>query len=44
MEAWDVVVLGDGPAALCAAAQASKDGASVLLMGSSGLGDGGWMR
>ena len=41
MEAWDVVVLGDGPAALSAAAQASKDGASVLLMSSSGLGDGG---
>ena len=24
MEAWDVVILGDGPAALSAAAQASK--------------------
>ena len=41
MEAWDVVILGDGPAALSAAAQASKDGASVLLMSSTGLGDAG---
>lgn len=41
MEAWDVVVLGDGPAALTAAAQASKDGATVLMMSSSGLGDSG---
>ena len=41
MEAWDVVILGDGPAALSAAAQASKDGASVLMMSSSGLGDAG---
>ena len=41
MEAWDVVILGDGPAALSAAAQASKDGASVLMMSSTALGDGG---
>ena len=41
MEAWDVVILGDGPAALSAAAQASKDGASVLIMSSPGLGDAG---
>ncbi|MGB1365654.1 MAG: FAD-binding protein [Candidatus Poseidoniaceae archaeon] len=41
MEAWDVVILGDGPAALSAAAQASKDGASVLMMSSTGLGDAG---
>ena len=41
MEAWDVVILGDGPAALSAAAQASKDGASVLVMSSTGLGDAG---
>lgn len=41
MEAWDVVILGDGPAALSAAAQASKDGASVLIMSSTGLGDAG---
>tara|TARA_B100000614_G_C14558493_1_gene496383 strand:- start:1171 stop:2805 length:1635 start_codon:yes stop_codon:yes gene_type:complete len=41
MEAWDVVILGDGPAALSAAAQASKDGANVLMMSSTGLGDAG---
>ena len=41
MEAWDVVILGDGPAALSAAAQASKEGASVLMMSSTGLGDAG---
>ena len=41
MEAWDVIILGDGPAALSAAAQASKDGASVLMMSSAALGDGG---
>lgn len=41
MEAWDVVILGDGPSALSAAAQASKDGASVLMMSSTALGEGG---
>ena len=41
MEAWDVVILGDGPAALSAAAQASKDGADVLMMSSTALGDSG---
>ena len=41
MEAWDVVILGDGPAALSAAAQASQDGASVLMMSSTGRGDAG---
>ena len=41
MEAWDVVILGDGPAALSAAAQASKDGATVLMMSSTALGEGG---
>ena len=41
MEAWDVVILGDGPAALCSAAQASKEGARVLMMSSTGLGDAG---
>ena len=41
MEAWDVVILGDGPAALSAAAQASKDGANVLMMSSTALGDSG---
>ena len=38
MEAWDVIVLGDGPAALHAAAEAAKSGASTLLMSSTGLG------
>ena len=41
MEAWDIVVLGDGPAALTAAAEAAKGGANVLMMSSTGLGDGG---
>ena len=41
MEAWDVIVLGDGPAALHAAAEAAKSGASTLLMSSTGLGDPG---
>jgi len=41
MEAWDVVVLGDGPAALYAAAEAAKGGASTLLMSSTGLGNPG---
>ena len=35
MEAWDVIVLGDGPAALHAAAEAAKSGASTLLMSST---------
>lgn len=38
MEAWDVIVLGDGPAALHAAAEAAKSGASTLLMSSTALG------
>ena len=38
MEAWDIIVLGDGPAALHAAAEAAKSGASILLMSSTGLG------
>ena len=41
MEAWDVVVLGDGPAALHAAAEAAKSGASTLLMSATGLGNPG---
>ena len=41
MEAWDVIVLGDGPAALHAAAEAAKSGASTLLMSSTGLGTPG---
>ena len=36
MEAWDIVVLGDGPAALTAAAEAAKGGANVLMMSSTG--------
>ena len=38
MEACDINVLGDGPAALHAAAEAAKSGASTLLMSSTGLG------
>ncbi|MBL6733544.1 MAG: FAD-binding protein [Candidatus Poseidonia sp.] len=41
MEAWDIIVLGDGPAALYAAAEAAKGGASTLLMSASGLGNPG---
>lgn len=41
MEAWDIVVLGDGPAALYAAAEAAKGGATTLLMSSTGLGNPG---
>lgn len=41
MEAWDVVVLGDGPAALRAAAQAAQGGASTLMMSSTALGQPG---
>jgi len=41
MEAWDIVVLGDGPAALHAAAEAAKSGASTLLMSATGLGNPG---
>lgn len=41
MEAWDVIVLGDGPAALHAAAEAAKEGANTLLMSATGLGQPG---
>lgn len=41
MEAWDVIVLGDGPAALHAAAAAAKSGANTLMMSSTGLGNPG---
>ena len=41
MEAWDIIVLGDGPAALFAAAEAAKGGANTLLMSSSALGNPG---
>ncbi|MDA0877714.1 MAG: FAD-binding protein [archaeon] len=38
MEVWDVVVLGDGPAGLQAAAEAASAGASVLLIAAEALG------
>ena len=41
MEAWDVVVLGDGPAALRAAAEAAQGGASTLMMSPTALGQPG---
>jgi len=41
MEAWDIIVLGDGPAALYAAAEAAKGGASTLMMSATGLGNPG---
>lgn len=40
MEAWDVIVLGDGPAALRAAATAAEAGASTLMMSADSLGSG----
>ena len=40
MEAWDIIVIGDGPAALRAAAAAAKKGASTLMMSSDSLGAG----
>ena len=40
MEAWDVIVLGDGPAALRAAASSAEAGASTLMMSSDSLGAG----
>ena len=41
MEAWDVIVLGDGPAAMNAAAEAARDGASTLMISSTALGQPG---
>ena len=41
MEAWDIIVLGDGPAALYAAAEAAKGGASTLLLSTTSLGNPG---
>ncbi|MDP6870130.1 MAG: FAD-binding protein [Candidatus Poseidoniaceae archaeon] len=38
MEAWDTIVIGDGPAALRAAASAAKAGASTLLVSANSLG------
>ena len=40
MEAWDIIVIGDGPAALRSAAQSAKHGAKTLLISSSALGSG----
>ena len=40
MEAWDVVVIGDGPAALRSAATAAKHGAKTLMMSANALGSG----
>ena len=40
MEAWDIIVIGDGPAALRAAASAAKAGASTLMMSADSLGVG----
>lgn len=38
MEAWDIIVVGDGPAALRAAASAAKQGASTLMVAVNALG------
>ena len=40
MEAWDIIVIGDGPAALRAAASAAKSGATTLMMSPDSLGAG----
>ena len=40
MEAWDIIVIGDGPAALRASASAAKAGASTLMMSADSLGAG----
>lgn len=40
MEAWDVIVLGDGPAALRSAAEAAKQGATTLVLSVNALGSG----
>ena len=40
LEAWDIIVIGDGPAALRASANAAKAGAKVLMMSSDSLGAG----
>lgn len=41
MEAWDVLVIGDGPAALRSAASAAKQGAQTLMLSATALGDSG---
>ena len=40
MEAWDVIVIGDGPAAMTAAIESAKSGASTLLSSPFSLGVG----
>jgi len=40
LEAWDIIVIGDGPAALHASASAAKAGASILMMSADSLGAG----
>tara|TARA_B100000683_G_scaffold35844_1_gene31565 strand:+ start:3530 stop:5149 length:1620 start_codon:yes stop_codon:yes gene_type:complete len=40
MEAWDILVIGDGPAALRSAALSAKSGAKTLLISSTALGKG----
>ena len=40
VEAWDIIVIGDGPAALRASASAAKAGASTLMMSADSLGVG----
>ena len=40
MEAWDIIVIGDGPAALRAAASGAKAGATTLMMSADSLGSG----
>ena len=38
LEAWDVIILGDGPAALRSAAEAAKQGANTLVLSVNALG------
>ena len=38
LEAWDVIILGDGPAALRSAAEAAKQGANILVLSVNALG------
>jgi len=40
LEAWDIIVIGDGPAALRASASAAKEGATTLMMSADSLGVG----
>jgi len=38
LEAWDVIILGDGPAALRSASEAAKQGATTLVLSVNALG------